>query len=184
MYAILDASRDLDSLSLSRHLCSECRPLLFDPALRDVAPYLMPCEEEGAIAALILGSARVKDLGILVESGQASFDQLLRFLRSRLLVRRERDRKAVFFRFYDPCVLRELLPVLSPEDMSVFAGPIEAFHCQGERLGEVISFRVSGTTLNTDIQSVNKFLLNRYPTASDQASALLRLGEQGEKRPY
>jgi hypothetical protein len=57
----------------------------------------------------------------------ASFDELRKHFRTLLMVRRATDKSELYFRFYDPRVLRAFLPTCSPEQVWPMFGPVTAF---------------------------------------------------------
>ena len=57
---------------------------------------------------------------------KASFEDVRKHLRHFLMVTTE-DGREVYFRFYDPRVLRVFLPTCTPDEVKQFFGPIRSF---------------------------------------------------------
>jgi hypothetical protein len=60
-----------------------------------------------------------------------------------LLVERERDGKLLYFRFYDPRVLRRFLPTCDAEQLRQLFGPIDAFVMEGDDPHQCIEARLA-----------------------------------------
>jgi hypothetical protein len=143
LFAILDAARSERILLLLQHSVEEYRSLYEGPqgdALVRVAPYLVS-----------LGTRDSWLLGRLVEEGWGAgwgiylgcsqpLRDLRRHLRKFLLVEAEGYEKPLYFRFYDPKVLRAALPALGRAQRKEFFGPIRRFLFEGGG-GEALSER-------------------------------------------
>lgn len=60
---------------------------------------------------------------------------------------RSDDGQALLSRFYDPRVLRMLLPVLDARQVVEFWGPVTRFHAESEDGAEIIDFNHAGGVL-------------------------------------
>lgn len=148
-FAILDAARDYMRIGLARTVSPEFDCLFSGEKghrLDHVAPHLFVCDKLGVVAHATLSGIEPGDVGLLLES-DADFQAVRRHLRRFLIVLRERDRRRIYFRYYDPRVLRAFLPACTPGDLERFFGPIAAIHCQGETPGEVCSYRLRNGAL-------------------------------------
>jgi hypothetical protein len=77
------------------------------------------------------------------------FDRIRKHLRSFLKVHVEGE-EDMFFRFYDPRVLRVFLPTCTTEQRAEFFGPIDAFYVEGENASECLEFRNSANGLKAE----------------------------------
>jgi len=94
-----------------------------DASLDMVAPWLV--RVDAAMFAWITQTLWAEPFGILVRSG-GSLEEL-RFHFRRFLRVRSPEGEAWMFRFYDPRVLPSFLEGCTPEQLSDFFGPVEAF---------------------------------------------------------
>lgn len=99
--------------------------------LAAVAPWMFGFEQGSDFATWVLRSARGNSWGIFLRSG-AEPVRLYRHLRKFLIVQSE-DGKEMYFRYYDPRVLRVFLPTCEPAQLKEFFGPIEAFLAENEQ---------------------------------------------------
>lgn len=134
LYAILDAARSERILLLLHHSVEEYRSLYEGPrgdTLWRVAPYLVSLTSKNSWL-----------LGRLVEEGWGAswgtylvcsqpLRELRRHLRKFLLIEAEGHKAPLFFRFYDPRVLRTSLPALTRVQRKEFFGPIWRFLFEG-----------------------------------------------------
>jgi hypothetical protein len=141
IYAVVDASRDERVLTLLREAVDESRSLyegLAGEPLADVAPYVVRLADDSRL------------LGSLVEEGwgkrwafyastEAPMRELRRHLRRFLIVRNEETGTRMYFRYYDPGVLRVFLGAATPLQRSELFGPMLATWMEGPR-GELLRF--------------------------------------------
>jgi hypothetical protein len=74
----------------------------------------------------------------------AAMEALRNHFRRFLMVRLPAER-LVYFRFYDPRVLRVYLPTCTPEELELIFGPVDYFVMEsGETRGELIVFPRGG----------------------------------------
>jgi len=99
--------------------------------LAAVAPWMFGFEQGSDFATWVLRSARGNSWGIFLRSG-AEPVRLYKHLRKFLIVQSE-DGKEMYFRYYDPRVLRVFLPTCEPAQLKEFFGPIEAFLAENEQ---------------------------------------------------
>jgi hypothetical protein len=82
--------------------------------------------------------------GIVLQSDKEA-EVIYRHLRKFLIVTTE-EGKELYFRFYDPRVLRVFLPTCDTEQLLEFFGPVEAFILEDEE-GSMLQFQLNGTEL-------------------------------------
>ncbi len=141
IYAILDAARDeLIYKKISESgieiLCLYHGERAVD--LADVAPYLVHLEEDAPFTEWLFKKGWGNSWGIFLESS-ASPDQLTKHFRKFLTVYDE-DGNPLYFRFYDPRVLRVYLPTCNTSELEIIFGPVNCYHLEGKEGHTVIDF--------------------------------------------
>ena len=164
--------------SLLEHLTSRSAPLfcLVDAAADPTLPELLGTERGGMLQSLYEGPG-AQDLAawapylLAVSSGSAllatllekgwgkgwmtfcsahlSFADLRRHLRHFLMVKLE-DGPQVYFRFYDPRVLRDYLPTATYPELLHFFGPVQEWLMEGAAPGTLLRSRCSTEGLSTE----------------------------------
>lgn len=143
-YAILDAARD--DVIYPKLAESEIEGVcLFHGSkaeeLAEVAPYLVHLRKDDPFTEWVLNSGWGKSWGIFVQS-EASLNDLQRHFRSFLTVYDE-EGKPLYFRFYDPRVLRVYLPTCNAGEIKAVFGPVGTYLLEDEDAS--ILLRFSGT---------------------------------------
>lgn len=143
VFFLADAARDerIYPLVQGSWLDSLC---LYDGDLpRDflrAAPYLIQLgrntEETREILDLGWGHA----WGVFLHA-EAELAELKAHFRNLLTVRDEQG-KTLFFRFYDPRVLRTYLPTCTREELEEVFGPVRVFLMEGDEPGKRLTFRL------------------------------------------
>jgi hypothetical protein len=139
LYAVLDPARDPAILELLQSSGEEVRSLYNgrrSEQLADVAPYLARVPAGSRLLEALVREGWGRSWGVLVVC-DAPFAELRRHLR-RFLVAQTEDRTALYFRFYDPRVLRPFLESATDEQRRAFFGPVSAFLFEGRREGTVL----------------------------------------------
>ncbi len=139
-------------------------------SLAAVAPYIFPCHPFSELEKWIINEGRGLSWGIIVET-TADFETAWKHFRKFLLVKTD-EGKELYFRFYDPRVLRIFLPTCDAGQLEDFFGPIEKFICADEDPSQMLQFRFNGKDLLTEkkntidlFPSVKKI----QPAASDKS---------------
>ncbi|MCL4853900.1 MAG: DUF4123 domain-containing protein [Bryobacteraceae bacterium] len=141
LFAILDAARDPMLLGKVRAFGEEFDSLFEGPhagALVDFAPYLCPLPPEGRLLAELVDSGWGNAWGVFLTCDE-TFAALRRHLRRFLTVKTE-DCEKLYFRFYDPRVLRIYLPTCNSAETRLFFGPIGSYLVEDRDPGRVIRF--------------------------------------------
>ncbi|MEP7048893.1 MAG: DUF4123 domain-containing protein [Pseudomonadota bacterium] len=152
IYAVVDAARS--SAVLSELVChGELYYSLYDgpegEELADVAPYLVALPAQSALLSALLRD-HWGDSRFMLLFAAADFKAVRRQLRRFLMVEDEAG-KQMYFRFYDPRVLRTFLPTCTPAECSDFFGPISWFVLETEQAGLAEGFSyTNGSTLRTE----------------------------------
>jgi len=116
-----------------------------EPDMRQVAPYLVKLDPEGELADWV-ASGWAQHWGSFVVS-RGGLIKLREHLRALTLVHRS-DGTPLYFRYYDPRVLRVFLPTCSPAQLRQMFGPVDAFLCENEAGDAMSVFRLNGSELS------------------------------------
>ena len=96
-----------------------------EPDIAEVAPYLVRLQPDHAFTAWVLEKGWGNHWGIVALS-EAEIYVLRRHFRTFTMVR-DPDGKILYFRYYDPRVLRVYLPLCNQEEMAAVFGPVVAY---------------------------------------------------------
>ena len=138
----------LDRLDSDSSLEVEClfRGTL-EPDMAEVAPYLVKLEPGSEFTEWVVGTGWGQHWGTFLSSRQ-SFRALRNHLRALTLVYR-RDGTPLYFRFYDPRVLRIFLPTCTPDQLKQMFGPVDAFLAESESGDAMSIYRFNGAELSS-----------------------------------
>lgn len=146
-YIVLDAARMGGKLNEARELNPEHICLYEGDSERflgTVAPWLFDFEEDSEFAGWLAENSSADSWGIFLRSN-ADPNELYRHLRKFLIVTTE-DGRELYFRFYDPRVLRVFLPTCDKDQLAEFFGPVECFIAEDEN-GLLVEYTLSGGAL-------------------------------------
>lgn len=148
LYAVLDGASIPGLLSLLRkhqivHVCLIRGEL--DPELAQTAPYLVQLPKDSEFTKLLLTQGLGNHWGILALSHN-DFRTLRMHLRKFLTVW-DPDGKPLFFRYYDPRVLRVYLPTCNTNELRIVFGPVSAYFTEADTNQAILRFTFSGRTL-------------------------------------
>ena len=164
-WLIIDAARSYLPVATAKMLVPDVAHL-FNGArgesLADVAPYLCQCDLCGNVAELVIVPYDKGEHGVLFEAN-GTRKEIEKHLRQFLMVRRQGEKRPVYFRYYDPRVLRAFLPACNSNELRAFFGPIQAFHCQSDNPEQILSMRLKDGTLTTTISHWTEFLKETFP---------------------
>jgi hypothetical protein len=141
VYALLDgASADglLDKLWEARPEQGCLYRGELEPDMAEVAPYLVLLRPEVELTQWVLEKGWGNHWGIFI----ATYDDLgnLRRHFRRFTMVRAPDGKELYFRFYDPRVLRVFLPTCTPGELAGFFGPVLFYAMEDEDPGKMLRF--------------------------------------------
>ena len=133
VYAILDGASVpglLEKLAVAKeeHACLYRGALA--PDLAKVAPYLIKLRPEGLLTDWILSEGWGKHWGIFAVT-PVGLEALRRHFRQFLRVK-DHTGKILYFRYYDPRVLRVYLPTCKRVEIKAVYGPISRFIAEDE----------------------------------------------------
>lgn len=129
VFALLDAARSPEIHPLVTSCPLDFRCLYageLEPAFARAAPYLVNLSPKSGFTRELLGRAWGESWGVYLRSA-AVLQTLRRHLHSLLQVTQEETGETVFFRYYDPRVLRGFLPSCAPGELRRVFGPVESF---------------------------------------------------------
>ena len=148
LYAVLDGASipNLLALLAEHGLIYICLvPGDLEPELAQAAPYLVELPPQSPFAELFLTRGLGNHWGLLAPS-----DAGLRTLRMhfrKLLSVWDPDGKPLYFRFYDPRVLRVYLPTCNAEELATLFGPVTAYYAEGETADTLVRFTLAANGL-------------------------------------
>jgi hypothetical protein len=149
-FALLDAARVGSDMSDAHGLEPNGLSLykgMSEESLSDVAPYVFPFGGSEGFAAWLVAKGRGKSWGVFIET-TVSIDEIHRHLRKFLMVRTE-DGRELYFRFYDPRVLRIFLGTCSPSQLSELFGPVAHYAAEDENPAFMLVFTLGAQGLET-----------------------------------
>ncbi|MEP7219777.1 MAG: DUF4123 domain-containing protein [Bacteroidota bacterium] len=140
-FAILDGASIPDLLERltkenPEHVCLTAGKLV--PELARAAAYLVRLESDDSFTEWILADGWLRHWGIFALS-RRDIRIVRNHLRDLLMVD-DPDGKRLYFRYYDPRVLRLYLPTCTDDEKKIVFGPITKFLCEDKREGEMLSF--------------------------------------------
>lgn len=118
------------------------------PDIAEVAPYLVELRAEQPFAQWVLENCWGNHWGIFVASHEG-----IRTLRQhfrRFTMVQDPDGKFLYFRFYDPRVLRVFLPTCEPAELAEFFGPVLFYAVEDEDGARLLRFRRAPAGLQTE----------------------------------
>ena len=141
LYMVLDGARDPRIVELLHEAPDEHRSLYEGTrgeALEAVAPYLVRLRDDSGLLERLILEGWERRWGVFLASS-LSFRDMRRHLRRFLMVEVEDTRQRLYFRFYDPGVLREFMPTCLVRQIAELLGEAEVALCEGAH-GSVTRF--------------------------------------------
>lgn len=132
VYAILDGARDPRIFKAIYDSGLEYECLLtgdLSTELMEAAPYLVHLKKDSPFVRMILEKGWGNSWGIYLWT-KCNIDRLWQHCRSLLQVQDEQGRK-MYFRFYDPRVMRVYWPTCIAQERQALLGPIEHIVLEG-----------------------------------------------------
>lgn len=157
LYGILDAARD-PGLFPWIESCREEKQSLFDGTaaieLEEQAPYLLRFSPGSSALRELVFECWGASCGVFLSS-PAAFPEVRKHLRRFLKVEFEGEGE-VYFRFYDPRILRAFLPSCTSQQVSGFFGPVTAFHVEGEDGESLLGHGLRGSLVTTTVKELSR----------------------------
>jgi hypothetical protein len=154
VYAVLDGARDERIYravydSRLEYECLFAGQLNYEISL--AAPYLVHLDARAAFTRWLIEEGWGKSFGIFAWT-RADIETMRRHFRRLLQVKDEQGRR-LFFRYYDPRVLRLYLPTCDVGELREVLGPIGRLLAEGPE-GQVISYEAGGRPLRVSEATV------------------------------
>lgn len=148
LYALLDAARDPQVLELLRDTTEEYQSLYegdTQEELAEVAPYLIHLPPSSAFTETLLRKGWGKSWGVFLTSKE-TFKTIRKHFRFLQFVEDE-DGQELYFRFYDPRVLRVYLPACNANELRAFFGLAGSYIIEDESPLTALHLKESGDQL-------------------------------------
>jgi len=148
-FFFLDAARcGFENIEKAKSLTSSAHAIAFplmekESYLEEVAPYLF-AQEKGLVEWYVQ-NGWYDSWGYFFES-DATFERCLTHFQ-RMAIKREAGKAGRYFRFYDPRVLKKILPGYEQQQVIDFFGPVGKFIVEGDVYDESIEFSQKNGTL-------------------------------------
>jgi hypothetical protein len=175
LYAILDAAVEPDVLKVLYESKAECQSLYEGPSgtqLAHFAPYLVRLPAESRLLEFLATKAWGRNWGVYLTC-PAEIQELRNQLRRFLMVQLPNGEK-VYFRFYDPRVMRIYLPTCSPDETKHFFGPIQYYLVEDDKPDKLLQFTNSGH--GADVKAIDLTTSaaqeNKAPVSSPTAQTM------------
>jgi hypothetical protein len=133
VFALVDAARDEQIYpALLKADCEWVCIYRGDAAvtMAEVAPYLVELDPHARFTSWLLEKGWGKSWGLFLHA-RVAIERLQAHFR-RLTMAQLPDGKIVYFRFYDPRVMRAYLPTCTREETELVFGPVESFILEGK----------------------------------------------------
>lgn len=141
LHAVVDAARDPRILTLLRESVDRYQSLFEGAkgrATDEQAPYLVELRDDSELCASLCAEGWGRRWASYLTS-RRSFKEVRTHLRRLLMVADDETGESMYFRFYDPAVLRVFLPAAGRRHRETLFDGIESFVLEGE-LGEPLHF--------------------------------------------
>ncbi|GAP34872.1 hypothetical protein ISF6_0355 [Piscinibacter sakaiensis] len=134
VYVVLDGAQNptlLDVFFEHPDLGHEClMGGVLEPDMQEVAPYVVALPEEHPFTEWLLAQGWAQNWGVFAIS-PGDLGDVWRHLRRTFRVQSP-EGEVLYFRFYDPRVLRAFLPTCDTGQLKEFFGPVRHFLCEDE----------------------------------------------------
>lgn len=141
LFAILDAARDRAVLGLLEESGEQFQSLYEGEKAADIAeygPYLISLPKQSTALESLAQRAWGRNWAIFFNC-PLPFEKVRHHFRQFLKLKLE-DGQEVYFRFYDPRVLRSFLPTCDANQIAQIFGPVQHFLAEGGNMGTVLQF--------------------------------------------
>jgi hypothetical protein len=155
LFCLLDAARDGKILSLLKKSNTVYQSLYQGESQKQlamVAPYLVQFDKEDVFLERLLRNGWGKRW-VSFFTSNAEFDAVRKHFRKFLFVKDERG-ETVYFRFYDPSILRTFLSACNAEELQQFFGQIKNFLVEAETPSNLLSFQIESDSKGLDAKAI------------------------------
>jgi hypothetical protein len=149
LFAILDSARSdavLSKLALNEVQYESLFRGREEEPLYDVSPFLVWCKEKTKIFEWLTSEVWGQSIGVFFTSSD-SFRNLFTHFQRFLLVQEEGGEE-LYFRFYDPRVLRVYLPTCTAQELDLFFGKVSRFIMESEDKKSIVTYAKVGGEQN------------------------------------
>ncbi|MBA3805009.1 MAG: DUF4123 domain-containing protein [Acidobacteria bacterium] len=122
------------------------------PDLAEVAPYLVQLEPSSDFTNWILEHGWGKHWGIFATS-TVDLRAMRRHFRTFLIVHDE-EGKPLYFRFYDPRVLRVYLPTCNADELKSFFGPVITYTLEDKNSDVMLCIRITAGSVQEERMTI------------------------------
>ena len=119
-----------------------------EPDMAEVAPYLIRLDQPSEFTNWVIGRGWGNHWGIFAVS-QADIRIMRHHFRTFLMVY-DSDNKPIYFRYYDPRVLRVYLPTCNTEELRMVFGPVEYYLFENDDTNIALRYRMSSGVLQPE----------------------------------
>ncbi len=155
VYAVLDGA-SVPGLLEKLHAAREEWVSLYrgelEPDLAQVAPYLVKLRNPSPLTDWILSEGWGNHWGIFATT-PVGIEALRRHFRKFLRVR-DHTGKVLYFRYYDPRVMRIYLPTLNRAEITAVYGPISRFISEDDLSGQAIVFAIDPVRITPALENL------------------------------
>jgi len=151
VYAVLDGASVPGLLEQLYELEPEHECLYrgeLQPDVAEVAPYLVCLEPDSEFTRWLVAEGWGQHWGVFVSS-DADMRVLRRHFRTFLVVY-DPEGKPLYFRYYDPRVLRLYMPTCNEQELQIVFGPVVSYLLEDEDPHKLLRFQFAGGTLRQE----------------------------------
>ncbi|PCJ22137.1 MAG: hypothetical protein COB04_01415 [Gammaproteobacteria bacterium] len=170
LYMIVDGAQNpeiMARIEQSDELVSSLYSLDTAPRLKAVGPWILQVQKDEPLAAWIIEQGANQNWFITFSSLGKTLDYLRRQFRRIAIVKETSDTDAkdkhLYFRYYDPRVLRTFLPSCSERQRRYIFDDINCFWAQGDDLEKVLQFHPDGKENALNMQHIPEDWLSEEP---------------------
>jgi hypothetical protein len=157
VYAVLDGASVPDLLEHLAPHAGEYECLYrgeLKPDLAAAAPYIVSLKQDSELTDWILEKGWGKHWGIFAV-GHAALAPMRRHFRTFLLVHTS-EGKPLYFRYYDPRVMRVHLPTCNAEELEAMFGPVTEYVMESEQPDVLLHFQLKDGALASRKKTVGE----------------------------
>jgi len=127
-----------------------------EPDMAEVAPYLVKLEYDAPFTKLICEQGWGNHWGIFaITPAEVNIRDMRKHFRRFLMVY-DPDGKLIYFRYYDPRVMRVYLPTCNAEEIKIVFGPINSYLLEDEDPSTLLRLSPDGEKIRAEKVSLEK----------------------------
>ncbi|MFB0553032.1 MAG: DUF4123 domain-containing protein [Phycisphaerae bacterium] len=127
-----------------------------EPDMAAVAPYLVKLEYDHPFTKLVCKQGWGNHWGIFaITPAEINIRDMRKHFRRFLMVYSPED-KLIYFRYYDPRVLRVYLPTCNSEEIKIVFGPVGSYITEDEDSSELLRFSLDNGKLQKERKSLKQ----------------------------